>query len=220
MAANSGRVPATTKSEIASQLLRLGPYLKAGALSSYSSECVNTRAAHIQCCPRTTALPASGIFQPENPQPRVRRATCSRHVRNGIRHSLPSRQVLPSGFGTDWEGLMIQSDPRGSRRPATAWGAGGFHPGAWGRLASRCHFVNASHIVSMGIYQGGQRSEGFVGFFWLNWLEMDEKCLKTLLLWRSATSRKSISEVGSGQSQMGLPMIPDGFAHDPRWVCP
>jgi len=85
------------KDEIAGELLRLRPYAKAGAETWYPSGRVNTRATHIQCCPRPTEVPASGIFaargleqsgrltafQPENPQPRVRRATCQRYVCSG-----------------------------------------------------------------------------------------------------------------------------------------
>ena len=103
---------------------KVGPSTSSGRLASswYPSGRVNTRAVdcaplrpcwmvpapppkrwwnaacaariHIQCCPRPTAFPASGIFasgimdesgwltsfQPENPQLRVRRATCSRYV--------------------------------------------------------------------------------------------------------------------------------------------
>jgi hypothetical protein len=44
-------------------------------------------------CPRPTVIPASGIFQPENPQRRVRRATHSRYVQDAIRHSRLSLQA-------------------------------------------------------------------------------------------------------------------------------
>src|SRR5258707_9372383 len=64
-------------------------YAQANASSCYSSEHVNTRVTHIQCCPRPTAAPPSGIFQPENPQPRVRHTACQRHVEAAVSANRP-----------------------------------------------------------------------------------------------------------------------------------
>jgi len=85
VAANSGRMPATTLfSETHKKASLTQALLEAGASSYYSSERVNTRARpHPVLVPGQPNLPHQASFSRRVLRHRVRRATCSRYVRNG-----------------------------------------------------------------------------------------------------------------------------------------